>query len=156
MFDEKSLRDKLFPRWRCFPHDIYFQLSHSSAAINRLHSFFSPLTPMSSESNGDVRRRRSPSSEAESDAPPTAAEFKGTRGSLMNSIIAIVLWLGSVHLIVSIVLASFFFLPFPKSLGFVTIPAIVCVFSQFVPFWIKIESVAAFIAEELCCSSYLW
>ncbi|KAL1566694.1 Diacylglycerol O-acyltransferase 2 [Salvia divinorum] len=72
---------------------------------------------MSSEPNGDVRRRKSPSSEAESQAHPTVAEFKGTRGSLFNSILAIVLWLGSVHLIVSIVLASFFFLPFPKSLG---------------------------------------
>ncbi|XP_057809338.1 diacylglycerol O-acyltransferase 2D [Salvia miltiorrhiza] len=69
---------------------------------------------MASEPNGDVRRRKSPSSEPEAD---TAVEFKGTRGSLIHSILAIVLWLGSVHLIVFIVLASFIFLPFPKSLG---------------------------------------
>ncbi|KAH6808001.1 diacylglycerol acyltransferase family [Perilla frutescens var. frutescens] len=64
---------------------------------------------MESEPNGDVRRRKSPSAEA--------AELKGTPGPLVHSILAIVLWLGSIHFIVFIVLASFFFLPFPKSLG---------------------------------------
>lgn len=72
---------------------------------------------MASEPNGDVRRRKSPTAEAE--APSTAAEFKGTSGSLFHAIFAISLWLGSVHIIALIVLVSFIFFPFPKSLGFV-------------------------------------
>ncbi|KAG6387668.1 hypothetical protein SASPL_152860 [Salvia splendens] len=104
---------------------------------------------MSSESNGDVRRRRSPSPEAESDAPPTAAEFKGTRGSLFNSILAIVLWLGAVHLIVSIILASFFFLPFPKSLGYICKHAV-----GYFPVALHVENIKAFDPNEAYVFGY--
>lgn len=76
---------------------------------------------MASVANGDVRRRKSPSSEA--GPPPTPAEFKGSPGSVLSAYLAIFLWLGFAHSIVVMILASFIFLPFPQSLGFVIDPS---------------------------------
>ncbi|PIN08318.1 Acyl-CoA:diacylglycerol acyltransferase (DGAT) [Handroanthus impetiginosus] len=70
---------------------------------------------MAAEANGDVKQRKSPSPEAAE--PPTPAEFKGTQGPLLHTILALVLWLGSVHLNFLVVLFAFVFLPFPKALG---------------------------------------
>ncbi|KAL8532201.1 hypothetical protein ACS0TY_008702 [Phlomoides rotata] len=69
----------------------------------------------SSVANGDVRRRKSPSSEA--GPPPTPAEFQGVPGSTLFAYVALFLWVGFAHTIVLMILASFIFLPFPKSLG---------------------------------------
>lgn len=55
-------------------------------------------------------------------SPPTPAEFKGTdSGSLLHTVLALVLWLGSVHFNFLIVLASFVFLPFSKALAVIGI-----------------------------------
>ncbi|KAL3376606.1 hypothetical protein AABB24_003175 [Solanum stoloniferum] len=48
---------------------------------------------------------------------PTPVEFKGTNsGSLLHTVLALVLWLGSVHFNFLILIASFVFLPFSKAL----------------------------------------
>uniref|UniRef100_A0A0V0IBG8 Putative ovule protein n=1 Tax=Solanum chacoense TaxID=4108 RepID=A0A0V0IBG8_SOLCH len=48
---------------------------------------------------------------------PTPVEFKGTNsGSLLHTVLALVLWLGSVHFNFLILIASFVFLPFSKTL----------------------------------------
>lgn len=53
---------------------------------------------------------------------PTPVEFKGTNsGSLLHTTVALVLWLGSVHLNFLIILASFVFLPFSKALAVIGI-----------------------------------
>ncbi|KAK6154057.1 hypothetical protein DH2020_013696 [Rehmannia glutinosa] len=70
---------------------------------------------MASEANGDVRQRKSTPTDAP--PPPTPVEFKGTPGSILHTILALVLWLGSVHFNFLFVLVSFIFLPFPKALG---------------------------------------
>lgn len=50
---------------------------------------------------------------------PTPAEFKGTGdGSLFQTILAMSLWLGSIHLNCIIVLLSFVFLPFSKAIAY--------------------------------------
>lgn len=55
-------------------------------------------------------------------SPPTPAEFKGTdSGSVLHAVLALVLWLGLVHFIFLIVLASFVFLPFSKALAVIGI-----------------------------------
>ncbi|MCD7450635.1 Diacylglycerol O-acyltransferase 2D [Datura stramonium] len=55
-------------------------------------------------------------------SPPTPAEFKGTdSGSLLHTVLALVLWLGSVHFNFLILLASFVFLPFSKALAVIGI-----------------------------------
>ncbi|GER29327.1 diacylglycerol acyltransferase 2 [Striga asiatica] len=70
---------------------------------------------MTLEANGDVWRRRStPSDEL---PPPTPAEFKGTPGSIFHTLLALILWLGSVHFNFIVILLSFVFLPFPRALG---------------------------------------
>ncbi|XP_023744238.1 diacylglycerol O-acyltransferase 2D [Lactuca sativa] len=45
---------------------------------------------------------------------PTAEEFTGKRQSLIHTVLAMIIWLGSVHLNVFIILASFFLLPLHK------------------------------------------
>ncbi|XP_051139687.1 diacylglycerol O-acyltransferase 2 [Andrographis paniculata] len=70
---------------------------------------------MASETNGDSAQRRPRQNEAA--RLPTPAEFRGTRGSHIHTFFAMSLWLGSVHLIASIVLASFVFLSFYKAAG---------------------------------------
>ncbi|KAK4480018.1 hypothetical protein RD792_013075 [Penstemon davidsonii] len=48
---------------------------------------------------------------------PSPAEFKGTSsGSLLHSIMAVVLWLGFVHFNFFVILVSFVFLPLPRAL----------------------------------------
>ncbi|KAK4480017.1 hypothetical protein RD792_013074 [Penstemon davidsonii] len=48
---------------------------------------------------------------------PSPSEFKGTSsGSLLHSIMAVVLWLGFVHFNFFVILVSFVFLPLPKAL----------------------------------------
>ncbi|CAA0823297.1 Diacylglycerol O-acyltransferase 2 [Striga hermonthica] len=70
---------------------------------------------MTSEANGDVWRRRStPPAKL---PPPTPAEFKGTPGSIFHTLLALILWLGSVHFNFIVILLSFVFLPFPIALG---------------------------------------
>ncbi|CAA2961792.1 diacylglycerol O-acyltransferase 2 [Olea europaea subsp. europaea] len=69
---------------------------------------------MTSEGNGDMRRRQLLVSE--SAQQPTPVEFKGTQGSIFHTILALVLWLGSVHFNIIVVLASFVFLSFTKAL----------------------------------------
>ncbi|XP_055804689.1 diacylglycerol O-acyltransferase 2D isoform X1 [Solanum dulcamara] len=55
-------------------------------------------------------------------SPPTPVEFKGTdSGSLLHTVLALVLWLGSVHFNLLILLASFLFLPFSKALAVIGI-----------------------------------
>ncbi|KAL3527345.1 hypothetical protein ACH5RR_012001 [Cinchona calisaya] len=61
---------------------------------------------MAAEMNGDLTHQ-----------PPPAMEFKGTPGSIFHTILALILWLGSVHLNALIVVASFIFLPFCKALA---------------------------------------
>ncbi|KAL6521399.1 Diacylglycerol O-acyltransferase 2 [Orobanche gracilis] len=63
---------------------------------------------MASEANWDVWQRKS---------TPTTAEFKGTPGSIPHTILALVLWLGSVHFNFVIVMLSFIALPLNKALG---------------------------------------
>ncbi|KAG8373577.1 hypothetical protein BUALT_Bualt11G0038900 [Buddleja alternifolia] len=66
---------------------------------------------MASDANGDVRQRKSSSS-----SPPIpAAEFKGTPGPLIHTILALVVWLGSVHFNLILLLLSFIYLPFYKA-----------------------------------------
>lgn len=69
---------------------------------------------MTPERNGDMPRRQL--LVAESAQQPTPAEFKGTPGSIFHTILALVLWLGSVHFNIIVVLASFIFLSFTKAL----------------------------------------
>ncbi|CAI9753291.1 unnamed protein product [Fraxinus pennsylvanica] len=69
---------------------------------------------MTPERNGDMPRRQL--LVAESSQQPTPAEFKGTPGSIIHTILALVLWLGSVHFNIIVVLASFIFLSFTKAL----------------------------------------
>lgn len=55
-------------------------------------------------------------------SPPTPAEFKGTySGSLLYTLLALFLWLGSVHFNFLILIASFLFLPFSKALAVIGI-----------------------------------
>ncbi|GFP95345.1 diacylglycerol o-acyltransferase 2 [Phtheirospermum japonicum] len=68
---------------------------------------------MASEANGDVWPP------ADAPPPPTPVEFKGTPGSIIHTILALVLWLGSVHFNFLVVLFSFLFLPFHIALGVV-------------------------------------
>ncbi|KAL0287175.1 UNVERIFIED_CONTAM: Diacylglycerol O-acyltransferase 2D [Sesamum angustifolium] len=70
---------------------------------------------MALEADGDVRERKSPSAEAAE--PSTPAEFRGSPGPILHAVLALALWLGSVHFNVVVVLASFIFLPFQKALG---------------------------------------
>ncbi|KAL6530977.1 Diacylglycerol O-acyltransferase 2 [Orobanche hederae] len=63
---------------------------------------------MASDANGDVWQRKS---------TPTTAEFKGTPGSILHTILALVLWLGSVHFNFVVVMLSFIVLPLHKALG---------------------------------------
>lgn len=50
--------------------------------------------------------------------PPTPAEFKGTQdGTMLQTILAMALWLGTIHLNIFIILASFIFLPFSKAMA---------------------------------------
>ncbi|KAI8536722.1 hypothetical protein RHMOL_Rhmol10G0279100 [Rhododendron molle] len=48
--------------------------------------------------------------------PPSVAptEFRGSKGSVIHTTLAMILWLGAIHLNVAIVIASFLFLPLPK------------------------------------------
>ncbi|KAL2499139.1 Diacylglycerol O-acyltransferase 2 [Abeliophyllum distichum] len=69
---------------------------------------------MALEGNGDMQRRQL--LVAESAQPPTPAEFSGTPGSILHTILALGLWLGAVHFIIIVVLASFIFLSFHKAL----------------------------------------
>ncbi|EPS73366.1 diacylglycerol acyltransferase type 2, partial [Genlisea aurea] len=58
----------------------------------------------------------------------TPAEFKASPGSLFTSILALLLWLGSVHFNFLVALLSFVFLPLPKALcviGFLLILAVI-------------------------------
>ncbi|CAN4081779.1 unnamed protein product [Withania somnifera] len=56
------------------------------------------------------------------DQNPAAVEFKGKdSGSVLHTTVALVLWLGSVHLNFLIVVASFLFLPFSKALAVIGI-----------------------------------
>ncbi|KAL0423524.1 UNVERIFIED_CONTAM: Diacylglycerol O-acyltransferase 2D [Sesamum radiatum] len=81
---------------------------------------------MALEADGDVRERKSPSAEAA--APSTPAEFRGSPGPILHAVLALALWLGSVHFNVVVVLASFIFLPFQKALGLcVSVFVVVCV-----------------------------
>ncbi|KAL7094283.1 hypothetical protein ACP275_11G093600 [Erythranthe tilingii] len=50
-------------------------------------------------------------------SPPTPAEFKGSPGSILHTLLALVLWLGSVHFNFVVVLLSFILLPLQKALG---------------------------------------
>ncbi|XP_052196790.1 diacylglycerol O-acyltransferase 2D-like isoform X2 [Diospyros lotus] len=45
---------------------------------------------------------------------PQLAEFRGSEGPMIRSILAMIVWLGGIHFNVVVVLASFFFLPLPK------------------------------------------
>ncbi|KAL3845044.1 hypothetical protein ACJIZ3_002447 [Penstemon smallii] len=47
---------------------------------------------------------------------PSTTEIKGTPGSELHTILALALWLGSVHVNAIVVLTSFIFLPLPKAL----------------------------------------
>nr|AZM65206.1 diacylglycerol acyltransferase 7 [Vitellaria paradoxa] len=55
-------------------------------------------------------RQRPPSVAAE----PTPAEFRGSEGSMIHTILAIIIWLGAIHFNFIVVVASFLFLPLPK------------------------------------------
>lgn len=77
-----------------------------------------------SEMNGESIRPPPPSV-ATGPSVGTAAEFKGTRGSIFHTSLALIVWLGSVHFNALIVLASFVFLPFTKALLFVS-PSLFC------------------------------
>ncbi|KAL7135369.1 hypothetical protein ABFS83_11G090400 [Erythranthe nasuta] len=50
-------------------------------------------------------------------SPPIPAEFKGSPGSILHTLLALVLWLGSVHFNFVVVLLSFILLPLQKALG---------------------------------------
>ncbi|XP_059286917.1 diacylglycerol O-acyltransferase 2D [Lycium ferocissimum] len=53
---------------------------------------------------------------------PTPVEFKGTdSGTMLHTLVAMVLWLGSVHFNFIIIVASFVFLPFCKALAVIGI-----------------------------------
>ncbi|KAL2522145.1 Diacylglycerol O-acyltransferase 2 [Forsythia ovata] len=69
---------------------------------------------MAPEGNVDMQRRQL--LVAESAQPPTPAEFNGTPGSILHTILALGLWLGAVHFNIIVVLASFIFLSFHKAL----------------------------------------
>lgn len=57
---------------------------------------------------------------SEGAAAPLPAEFKGSdEGSLIRSVTAMVIWLGTIHFNVVVVLLSFFFLPLHLTLLFV-------------------------------------
>lgn len=48
------------------------------------------------------------------EAPPPLTELRGSQGSVFQTFLALVLWLGAIHFNVVIVLASFLFLSLPK------------------------------------------
>ncbi|KAL3838805.1 hypothetical protein ACJIZ3_023396 [Penstemon smallii] len=52
----------------------------------------------------------------ENDYTPSPAEFKGTSSGSLQSIMALVLWLGLVHFNFVVIVVSFVFLPFSKAL----------------------------------------
>ncbi|XP_071913705.1 diacylglycerol O-acyltransferase 2D isoform X1 [Coffea arabica] len=63
------------------------------------------------EMNGELLAHKQPPEQS------TALEFKGTRGSLFHTVLALIFWLGSVHFNALVVFASFIFLPFSKALA---------------------------------------
>ncbi|KAG5529917.1 hypothetical protein RHGRI_030333 [Rhododendron griersonianum] len=57
----------------------------------------------------DGRQRTPPSVAVE----PTSAEFRGSKGSVVHGVLAMVVWLGGIHFNIVVVVASFLFLPLP-------------------------------------------
>ncbi|KAI8536721.1 hypothetical protein RHMOL_Rhmol10G0279000 [Rhododendron molle] len=55
-------------------------------------------------------RQRTPPSVAEE---PTSAEFRGSKGSVVHGVLAMIVWLGGIHFNIVVVAASFLFLPLP-------------------------------------------
>ncbi|CAH9088239.1 unnamed protein product [Cuscuta epithymum] len=70
------------------------------------------------EKNGIAQHRPHPPASSEAAPHPTPAEFKGTQeGTWLHSTLAMSLWLGTIHLNIIIVLASFIFLPFSSAIA---------------------------------------
>lgn len=72
-----------------------------SCDLNRLSSMVT--------GTADGRQRTLPSVAAE----PTSAEFRGSKGSVVHGVLAMVVWLGGIHFNIVVVVASFLFLPLP-------------------------------------------
>ncbi|KAF7112796.1 hypothetical protein RHSIM_RhsimUnG0192000 [Rhododendron simsii] len=46
-------------------------------------------------------------------AEPTSVEFRGSKGSVVHGVLAMIVWLGGIHFNIVVVVASFLFLPLP-------------------------------------------